>query len=264
MERRDSVDNSKLTETIFARNTEEYITSSTHANEKDLKTIIEWLKPASNMVCLDIATGGGHVAKQLAMHTKHVIALDVTREMLFAAAKHLEDQSNILYCVADAEQLPFLNSQFDIVTCRIAAHHFSNPNQFILEVARVLKPNGKFLLIDNVAPEDTKLDIFYNTFEKIRDKSHVKAHNVSKWRGFIQQNKLQIHKEHTRKKTLPYNEWIARAGLAEDVKKKLEDYLLAAPAAYRSYFQIQMKNNSIDSISIDEWMTLCIKEHPDS
>lgn len=60
---------------------------------------------------------------------------------------------------------------FDTITCRIAAHHFTNPAQFIYEVNRTLEHNGLFILIDNVSPENNEFDIFYNFIEKARSES---------------------------------------------------------------------------------------------
>ena len=55
------------------------------------------------------------------------------------------------FVAGNAESLPFSDSSFDTITCRIAAHHFTNPFQFIYEVNRTLEDNGLFILIDNVS-----------------------------------------------------------------------------------------------------------------
>ncbi|MGY0692326.1 class I SAM-dependent methyltransferase [Virgibacillus sp. FSP13] len=241
---------------IFSKNKEAYVSSSTHANGNDLTVMIEWLKPTSTMKALDIATGGGHVAKQLAKHINEIIATDLTKEMLENTAKHLQSQQNISYAVADAENLPFPDCMFDLITCRIAAHHFPNPEKFISEVKRVLKPNGQFLFIDNIAPEDNTLDQFNNTLEKMRDYSHVRSRSVSEWKEIFHDNDLSIMKEIIRKKTLPYNEWVRRT---LDNQKKINDvtqYILNSSDVVRNYFQVKIENNDIQSFAIDEWMVL--------
>jgi ubiquinone/menaquinone biosynthesis C-methylase UbiE len=149
----------------------------------DLDLLISWLQPQPTWTVLDIATGGGHVAKKIAGHVKHVIATDLTRPMLAAASEHLKQAqySHVTFVVADAEQLPFLDGSFDAVTCRIAAHHFPKPHLFLLEAARVLKPGGMLVLIDNVAPDDNALGYFMKTFERMRDTSHVRCLSVMEW-----------------------------------------------------------------------------------
>jgi ubiquinone/menaquinone biosynthesis C-methylase UbiE len=145
----------------FGQHAQKYVTSTTHAKGSDLVLLKNWLHVDSSSIVLDIATGGGHVVKSLAPHVKQMFATDLTYEMLETAKGHLNStSSNIFYVIADAESLPFLENTFDAVTCRIAPHHFPNPNVFVQEVSRVLKPGGKFLLIDNIAPEDKELDDF--------------------------------------------------------------------------------------------------------
>jgi ubiquinone/menaquinone biosynthesis C-methylase UbiE len=166
---------------VFSKNRKVYVSSSTHSNSSDLTLLTEWLHSNSDMIVLDIATGGGHTAKRLSPYVKRVVATDITKKMLENAADHLIGYSNIDYIIADAEHLPFLNNTFDIVTCRIAAHHFPNPDQFICEVKRVLKEKGKFLLIDNIAPNNEIFDSFINRLEKIRDYSHVRSLKIDEW-----------------------------------------------------------------------------------
>lgn len=243
----------------FAKNSDAYVTSTTHSTGSDLPLLIDWLKPTSNMIALDIATGGGHVAKHLSKHVAEVIASDITKEMLNNTAKHLNSYENISYKVADAEELPFNDNTFDIVTCRIAAHHFPSSEKFIAEVYRVLKPGGQFLFIDNIAPENQTLDKFVNTLEKIRDYSHVRSRSVWEWKELFYKNQIVLVKEKARKKTLPYKEWIDRT--LDDDKNKYEvaSFIEKAPSKVLEYFQVNIKQGNIQSFAIDEWMVMCKK-----
>ena len=137
-------------EEVFGKNADKYVTSNSHAKGDDLPLLVDWLKPEKTWKVLDIATGGGHVTKTLAPHVATVFSTDLTRAMLENTAKHLRHNfDNIEYVVADAEALPFLTETFDAAVCRIAPHHFPQPDRFISEVAKVLKTGGKFILIDN-------------------------------------------------------------------------------------------------------------------
>lgn len=55
----------------FSQNKDAYITSSTHSQGTDLLLLKEWIQPNKEMTVLDIATGGGHVAKSLSFCKKH-------------------------------------------------------------------------------------------------------------------------------------------------------------------------------------------------
>lgn len=243
----------------FSQNASYYVTNAIHAKGDDLQTIIEWLQPNKTWNTLDIATGGGHVAKALSPHVKQVMASDLTKEMLEAASNFLSDGENIQYIIADAENLPLLDESFDAVTCRIAAHHFPNPEKFINEVYRVLKPNGKFILIDNIAPEEDHLATFMNTFEKLRDNSHVKALKWSEWKSLLENIGLSVERNRIRKKQFIFNNWVNRTTDSDEQREEVEVYLLNGSNITKDYFEIQINNHHVESLKIDELMVLCTK-----
>ncbi len=246
---------------VFGQNAEEYVTSDIHAKGDDLPLMIEWLKPQSTWITLDVATGGGHVAKTLAPHVANVFSTDLTEEMLANTAKHLKKQfENIFYVIADAEQLPFLEATFDVVTCRIAPHHFPSPASFIKEVTRVLKPGGRFVLIDNVAPAEPHLDQFMNTVEKLRDESHVRCLTVDEWRGLFAQHGLTEQQSLNRKKTFQFPTWVQRTTSSQEQRDQVEQYMLSANKEIKDYFSVTSESNRIQSHQIDEWMVLCEKQ----
>lgn len=240
----------------FSKNKAAYISSSTHAKEEDLNELSTWLKAVPDMNVLDIATGGGHVAKQLSEYVKSVYATDITKEMLENTAQHLQSYTNIHYVIADAENLPFLDNTFTVVTCRIAAHHFPHPDQFIQEVQRVLKPGGQFLFIDNVAPKEDFNDHFINTLEKMRDYSHVRSLKVSEWKSIFQKYGLTIVKNQSRKKTLPYEEWVTRTLDTTEKIDQVGKFISSASSEIQAYYQVKSNHRGIQSFAIDEWMVL--------
>lgn len=246
---------------VFTKNKEAYVRSSTHAAGNDLPLMIEWLKPDSTMIALDLATGGGHVAKYLSENVMEVIATDITQEMLLNTKKCLQDYKNINFAIADAEKIPYQAHSFDIVTCRIAAHHFPNPALFIAEVHRVLKPNGQFLFIDNVTSEEPAYDKFINTLEKMRDYSHVRSLQIPEWKQLFKKYGLTVIKQQSRKKILPYKEWVNRT--LDNTKEidKVSRFILDAKKDLLNYHQVKTQDNEIQSFAIDEWMVLCKKNN---
>lgn len=244
----------------FAKNADKYVISETHAKSNDLALLTEWLEPKNNWVVLDIATGGGHVAKQLAPHVAQLFATDMTKEMLAAAQEHVNQHvANVWYVVADAENLPFLDHSFEAVTCRIAAHHFPNPQQFILEAARVLKPGGKLLLIDNIASDKDSLDIFVNQLEKLRDYSHVRCYSKAEWLFWMNEAGFQERNSRVRKKTFEFLTWVERTTESEDQVNHVKQHVLQADPEIKEYIELVMEDGEIVSISIDEWMVLLTK-----
>lgn len=242
---------------IFGKNAGKYVSSPIHAQGDDLPLLVDWLQPESTWLVLDIATGGGHVSKALAPHAGTVISTDLTEEMLANTARHLKpDYGNILYVIADAEALPFLADTFDAAICRIAAHHFPHPEAFAAEAARVLKPGGKFVLIDNVAPEDPGLARFMNTTEKLRDDSHARCLPKSEWQALFKRNGLTELGAIDRKKTFQFPSWAARTAENEGQKERVRLHLLEADEETAVYFQLKVRDGAIESFVIDEWMAL--------
>jgi ubiquinone/menaquinone biosynthesis C-methylase UbiE len=241
----------------FSKNADEYLKSESHANGDDLKLLLEWVKPEKDWVVLDIATGGGHVAKTVAPHVRKMYATDLTEVMLENTANHLaKSNPNMDFIIADAEDLPFLKNSFDLVTCRIAPHHFPNPENFIKEVTRVLKKNGKFVLIDNVSPEDNKLADYLNTFEKLRDNSHMKCLSIKEWKHLFNEEGLAELNSINRKKKQEYSIWLKRLVKDKESADKVKSYMLNGSTKQREYFQLTVKENEIQSFEIDEWMVL--------
>lgn len=224
----------------FAKNAAKYVTSTRHAKGEDLALLVEFSGADQGMQVLDIATGGGHVANALAPMVQRVVAYDLTDKMLETAAAFIRGNGhhNVAFVQGDAEQLPFEEGAFDLVTCRIAAHHFPNIAAFVKESFRVLKPGGKLLLIDNVGPEEDAFDQFYNEVEKHRDPSHVKVWKKSAWLHQLETTGFRVETMVCFPKPFQFQDWCERAGLAETEQHSLEQKLLQAPAAFRQFFSI--------------------------
>ena len=175
----------------------DYVTSKVHANGQDLNWIVEVAALTGTERVLDVATGGGHVAFTLAPLSSEVVALDLTHEMLQVAEQEAikRQLSNIRYLEGDAQKLPCEDASFDIVVCRQAAHHFPQVRQAVQEWQRVLKPGGKLVLDDSIAPEEPAIDTFLNELEALRDPSHMRSLRASEWNIILQENGFTVRSE---------------------------------------------------------------------
>lgn len=164
-----------------------YVTSKVHAGGYDLAWLVEQAALRGEERVLDVATGGGHTAFALAPRAREVVALDFTPAMLAAARAEAGARglNNISYVEGDAQELPFPDESFDVVTCRHAPHHFLRIQQAVNEWARVLKPGSKLLLVDSTAPEEDDADAVLHEIESLRDPSHVRNHRLSEWTAYL-------------------------------------------------------------------------------
>lgn len=245
----------------FGKSADSYVKSPIHKDGKDLQKLLEMAEVTGKEELLDIATGGGHTANAFAPQVKRVTAVDLTQEMLLAADKFVKENGNqnVEFVKGDAEDLPFLNNSFDIVTCRIAPHHFPNINQFTKEVCRVLKQGGQFLLDDNVVPEDDEFDQFYNKIEKWRDYSHFRAWKKSEWIRMLEFAGFEIDEWHRFEKIFYFDSWCNRMNLPSEEKKKLNQYFISASDRIKDKFRITIKDRQIVSFQGEAIILKAIK-----
>jgi ubiquinone/menaquinone biosynthesis C-methylase UbiE len=196
----------------FGATAEYYVASKSHQAGDDLPRMIELAQPRSTDRLLDIATGGGNVARVFSPHVGEIVASDLTPRMLAAVEASFAKLglTNVTIAEADAEQLPFEDGSFDIVTCRIAPHHFPHPDRFVLETARVLRPGGRFLLVDSTVPPG-EVGEFWNRFEMMRDPSHVRTLTTDEWSALIRESGLELHAVEDYPKRHEFADWVGRA-----------------------------------------------------
>lgn len=203
--------NKTLVQEQFGKTAASYLTSTPHALGKSLERLVALTSPQKNWHALDVATGGGHVAYIFAPHVTRVWATDITQEMLDLVKAEAQKRglSNVRAAYAKAEALPFDEESFDLVTCRIAPHHFDSIPDFLAEVHRVLKSNGVFALVDNVVPEGSVGD-YVNAFERFRDPSHLRAWTMNEWRSALKKHGFVIAHEEQLYKKMEFKSWASR------------------------------------------------------
>jgi len=224
----------------FGANAAGYVSSAVHAQGADLPVLVELAGLSGRELVLDVATAAGHTALALAPAAGHVTGVDLTAEMLVEARRQAERKGirNVTFSEADAEHLPFSDDRFDVVTCRIAAHHFPNVAAFCREAARVLRPGGQLLVVDNVVPADDELDRFINTVEKLRDPSHFRALRLAEWEGHVQAAGLVYSVAHQFTTFMQQEPWLTRMSPAPAVADDVRRRLAQAPDRVKEAFAI--------------------------
>ena len=221
-----------LAQQRFGANAAAYATSKTHAQGKSLQRLIELTQPQPYWRVLDVATGAGHTALAFAPHVREVIASDITPQMLAQAEALAKERgiANVATHIADAEDLPFDDASFDLVTCRIAPHHFADAQCFVDECERVLKPDALLAIDDNIAPEDADAARYIDDYERMRDPSHVRCLPPSAWRRCFARAGLRVLRDETIEKQIGFEEWCGHQKTPLDLMAKLRDILLNADA----------------------------------
>lgn len=222
----------------FGAATDGYATSEIHARGESLGILLELIKPRAEWQMLDVATGAGHTAMAFAPHVARVVAADLTEGMLaktaeLAAARGL---ANLAVRPADAEALPFEDDTFDLVTCRLAFHHFPNARQAVAEFSRVLKPGGRLGFTDNVVVPDKQAAGYYNAYEKLRDPSHNWVYPLVRLQAMFEQAGLQVEATRQFNKEFEFHEWADRQHVSAADKEKLLEMMRHIPEALQPLF----------------------------
>lgn len=236
------MDNTELVRRQFGANAANYATSPVHAKGASLRRLVELLDPDPGWRALDLATAAGHTAFALAPLVEEVVATDITPEMLAVARAGAAERGldNVVVEEADAEAIPFGDDEFDVVTCRIAPHHFAHPSRFVAEVARVLRPGGRFGLVDNVVPDDEVAAGFANRWEKRRDPSHVRCLSVAEWLDLCRQHGFEIDHSELMAKRMRFAAWADNMGVEEDRRATLLAELEQAPPRAAAFLRPEL------------------------
>lgn len=148
-------------------------------------------RPARHELVLDVATGTGAVARAIAGSVRLVVGLDVTDEMLWEATA-VAGAPNFLLVEADAQELPFRSGQFDLVTCVRALHHVRRPEASLAEMRRVLREDGRLLVVDNLTYEEPGLARRHNELETLRDPSHHCTFSLGALRSLLEASGFEV------------------------------------------------------------------------
>jgi len=232
-------DSKRLSQQRFGQYANSYTNSTRHFKGAELGHLLALAGPKPEWLMLDVATGGGATALTFAPHVGRVIASDLTPKMLEAARARIAPEApNILFSDADAENLSFADNSFDLITCRIAPHHFPEPFKFVQEAARCLKPGGMFLLQDLTVPDDKKAARFIDSFERLRDPSHARMYAEYEWRGMCLDAGLMIEHAEIQRHPASMIEWAKMQGCDAATIQHLQILMLQAPPPVRDWLNI--------------------------
>jgi SAM-dependent methyltransferase len=157
---------------VWSARADAFRASEPHREGADLDLVVEWCEPDEGVKALDVATGGGHVARRLREAGCEVVTVDPAPGM----------KPDV---VGRAEHLPFADGSFDVVVSRIAAHHFPDVESAVAEMARV---SERLLVIDDLLFDGEEVEQAH----RLRDPTHVRSYTEDEWRELVVANGFEV------------------------------------------------------------------------
>ncbi len=228
-----------------------YVASSVHAGGEDLQQIADIARGLAGGKVIDLGCGGGHVSYAVAPFVAAVTAYDISSEMLAAVEREARQRGigNLSTRQGPAEALPFPDACFDAVFCRLSAHHWPDVRKGLREARRVLKAGGIGVFADIVAPETPVLDTFLQSFEMLRDASHVRDYSMVEWVEFATQAGFVITGVTRRRLWLEFSSWVGRMRTPPIQIEAIRALQAAMADPVRRHFAIEANGDfTIDSV----------------
>ena len=224
-----------------------YSSSKTFSAGESLNILSNLISKKTFKNGLDVGTGAGFAAFELSKSCEKVEATDISEGMINEAKKIMKERkiNNLNFNICSAEELNYSDKEFDIVTCRTAAHHFLDVEKFCSEVHRVLKDEGEFIIVDTITSDQIKLNNWHQEVELIRDKSHIKNLSLIEWKNILKISKFSFLDIIQSRVTMNLNDWMERSGTSDKDKKILKDKFQNSDEKMKSFFGIKILNSDI-------------------
>jgi SAM-dependent methyltransferase len=218
---------------------------------RTLTRLIELAEPKKEDVVLDLASGPSYLAMALAPLVGNVFTTDVTNFGTDEGRRLIRDKgiANIHVFSAEGEALPFREGTFNVVTSRIAAHHFSDVRRAMHEIARMVAKGGRVLIADTVVPADEEVDRFINHLDHLHDPTHVRNYSVREWKVLFADAGLKLKLleddvcEDDRGECL--REWLGRTGASPQTIRQATGLLVSAKSKIKESLSVRAERGEL-------------------
>jgi ubiquinone/menaquinone biosynthesis C-methylase UbiE len=208
----------------FTRTAEAFSKLAVRDTPEIVREKVEFTRPRPTDLALDVACGPGTFLLALAPRVRFAHGLDLTEELLRQARAFQQERqiANACFLHGEAEQLPYADAAFDLATCQLSFHHLPKPEMALKELLRVMKPEGRMLIIDTLGPESDEKFELHNRIESLRDPSHVFSLRLTTFLHLFDEHGLDLLRPSIKRRPRSFNHWMLRAGLEPKHKRYRE------------------------------------------
>jgi ubiquinone/menaquinone biosynthesis C-methylase UbiE len=186
-----------------------------------------WLLLTGDERALDVGAGAGAFAFAIAPRVREVVAVEIDEEL--ANRADADAPPNVEVVVGDGEHLPFERASFDLAGTLRTLHHTPRPELLVAELARVTRPGGTILVVDQVAPADPLVGLELTRFERARDPTTTRVLADADLRGLFDSNSLKLLREEVVTESRDLDAYLDLAGCEGDEREHARSL---APSGY--------------------------------
>ncbi|HVS85685.1 MAG TPA: methyltransferase domain-containing protein [Gaiellaceae bacterium] len=176
--------------------------------------------PRGDERALDAGTGAGALAFALAPLVREVVGLDRVPELLEHARSRAEGVANVEFVEGDMTALPFEDFSFDLAGTLRTIHHVHRPELAVAELARVTRPGGRVLVVDQLAPSDPLEALERDRFEHARDSAHERLLPDGDLRQLFEANRLALLRDRHETEPRDLDSYLDLAGCEGDAAER--------------------------------------------
>jgi ubiquinone/menaquinone biosynthesis C-methylase UbiE len=168
---------------------------------------------------LDAGCGTGALACALAPRVAEVVGVDSDERYVETARTACPE--NCTFVVGDVAALPFAYGEFDLSGSLRVLHHVRRPELVVSELARVTRPGGIVLVVDQLGSVDPMVSLELDRFERARDPSHQRLLPDADMRGFLDANDLVVLSNEIVREERDMERYLDLVGLEGEERERL-------------------------------------------
>jgi len=231
----------------FTRTAETYARLIRATQEQTLSSIVAMSRATSSDRVLDVACGPGFLSMAFAKHCADVVGFDATDAFIELARREAAQRGirNVCFQHGDAEQLPFADGHFNIVSCRAAFHHFLRPARVLAEMMRVLETTGRIVVADLLGSEDPEQAKLHDHIEQLCDPTHVRALSISEFKRIFAAAGLRITAQRQGSIDYDLEEWISHGAPDDGAHREILSLMESCLADDRAGLRVRREGGRL-------------------
>ena len=231
----------------FTRTADVYARMRQTTDERGLEALVGLSGAGSSDRVLDVACGPGFLTMAFARKCREATGFDATDAFLRLARAEakVRDLGNLCFEYGDAEDLPFSDASFEVVSCRAAFHHFRNPARVLGEMVRVLSPSGRILVADLLGSEDATKAQLHDRIEQLCDPTHVRALPESEMVRLFEEAGLRIARRFPSTLDYELDEWMAHGAPAKAAREEIVSLMESCLAEDRAGLGVRREGGKL-------------------